>query len=293
MPFDCELHYQSTKVLSPTKIFMIMLTYVCCAIIIVVFIASLVYIKKVKSVDIDKKRNWMEQLPSLMSTLGVVGTFVGITVGLIAFNPSNLDASIPELLQGLKTAFFTSLLGMVGSIWLNRAVSKKLPYEKPESDLKQAVQLIVDTLNDNHASLLSVVQSPTDSADNLKSLSLTLTNIKNDIARIRELMLSVWSIQNDIEQLKGLLTSAAQIRENLEQLQSLRLDTEQIKDDVEELKSIHQDMSATLQSINRAQEKTRAVLMTATASVTAIDNNLEDIKAKLAGTTLPEEIKTL
>ncbi|MDE6670394.1 MAG: hypothetical protein K2K26_12030 [Muribaculaceae bacterium] len=266
-----------------------LLTYICCTIIIIAFLVALFYIRKVRSDDIKRKRNWMEQLPSLISTLGVVGTFVGITAGLIAFNPNNLDASIPELLQGLKTAFFTSLLGMIGSIWLNRVLSKKLSHENPEFDLRQAVQLIVDTLNNNHTSLLSVVKSPVDSEDEIESLYPVVRQIKNDLARIRELMVSVWSIQNDIEQLKGLLTSAAQIKENLEQLQSLRLDTEQVKDDVEEIKGIFQDMLTATQSINRDQEKARAVLMTATASVTVMDNNLEEIKNKLDGIASREE----
>ncbi len=266
-----------------------LLTYICCTIIIIAFLVALFYIRKVRPDDIKRKRNWMEQLPSLMSTLGVVGTFVGITAGLIAFNPNNLDASIPELLQGLKTAFFTSLLGMIGSIWLNRALSKKLSHENPEFDLRQAVQLIVDTLNNNHTSLLSAVKSPVGSEGEVESLYPVVGQIKNDLARIKELMVSIWSIQNDIEQLKGLLTSAAQIKENLEQLQSLRLDTEQVKDDVEEIKGIFQDMLTATQSINRDQEKARAVLMTATASITVMDNNLEEIKNKLDCITSREE----
>ena len=61
-------------------------------------------------------RGFIEMIPSLVSTLGVLGTFAGITMGLYYFDTGNLTSSIPLLLSGLKTAFFTSLAGMVGSL---------------------------------------------------------------------------------------------------------------------------------------------------------------------------------
>ena len=51
--------------------------------------------------------------------------FGGITKGLMAFDTTDLDRSIPDLLDGLKTAFFTSLAGMVGSMILSAFISRK------------------------------------------------------------------------------------------------------------------------------------------------------------------------
>lgn len=70
-------------------------------------------------------RRIIEYFPTLVSTLGVLGTFWGITKGLMAFDTSDLDQSIPGLLDGLKTAFFTSLAGMIGSMFLSFFISKK------------------------------------------------------------------------------------------------------------------------------------------------------------------------
>jgi hypothetical protein len=53
---------------------------------------------------------------TLLTTLGILGTFIGIVVGLLDFDPNDLDKSIPSLLAGLKTAFITSLVGMFFSI---------------------------------------------------------------------------------------------------------------------------------------------------------------------------------
>ncbi len=49
-------------------------------------------------------------------TIGILGTFVGIAWGLWNFQINEIDKSIGGLLSGLKTAFFTSILGMFFSI---------------------------------------------------------------------------------------------------------------------------------------------------------------------------------
>lgn len=50
----------------------------------------------------------------------------GVPIGLLYFDTEDLDASIPILLSGLKTAFFTSLAGMIGSLFLSRQVNSAL-----------------------------------------------------------------------------------------------------------------------------------------------------------------------
>lgn len=60
--------------------------------------------------------------PSIFTTGGIFFTFVGIAEGLYYFDPEKLEASIPALLDGLKTAFIASVVG-VGA-----ALSIKLRY---------------------------------------------------------------------------------------------------------------------------------------------------------------------
>ena len=51
--------------------------------------------------------------------LGLLGTFLGLTLGIQGFDSSNTDKineSIQGLLNGMGTAFLTSLLGMFLSI---------------------------------------------------------------------------------------------------------------------------------------------------------------------------------
>ncbi len=58
--------------------------------------------------------------PRTASIAGVLGTFVGITWGLLNFDssPEAMQNSVTNLLGGMTTAFFTSIIGMGMSLWL-------------------------------------------------------------------------------------------------------------------------------------------------------------------------------
>jgi len=56
---------------------------------------------------------------SQIVSVGVLGTFVGIFIGLQGFNPADIVNSVNEILVGLKTAFFTSIVGMSVSTLLS------------------------------------------------------------------------------------------------------------------------------------------------------------------------------
>ncbi len=102
---------------------------------------------KVNNLLSDNKKE-IESYPAVCSTLGVLGTFYGITVGLMGFDTAHLDQSIPVLLDGLKTAFFTSLLGMVCSMYLQRYVNKlydHLEIEHPNT-AEEAIKKISESV---------------------------------------------------------------------------------------------------------------------------------------------------
>lgn len=126
------------------------ITYLSVAIILVSFFVAWWYIVRQKNKKLLlKKRRWLDQLPSLISTLGVLGTFLGITIGLIYFDTNDLDHSIPKLLSGLKTAFFTSLAGMIGSLILSKVVNTA--FDKNDngvSDINMAAVEICNAVNE-------------------------------------------------------------------------------------------------------------------------------------------------
>lgn len=102
---------------------------------------------KQKEDELLEHRGFIEMIPSLISTLGVLGTFLGITLGLLFFDTSKLSDSIPLLLDGLKTAFFTSLTGMIGSLILSSKINKI--YDKKSggiSDSTEAAEIVVNAV---------------------------------------------------------------------------------------------------------------------------------------------------
>ena len=62
-----------------------------------------------------RKANTLNSAEMALS-VGILGTFSGIFIGLLGFNVDDIQGSIPQLLSGLKLAFTTSIAGMVSSI---------------------------------------------------------------------------------------------------------------------------------------------------------------------------------
>jgi hypothetical protein len=52
-----------------------------------------------------------QHAPATLTAIGVLGTFFGILIGLLAFDVNDISASVPRLLDGMKTAFVTSVVG--------------------------------------------------------------------------------------------------------------------------------------------------------------------------------------
>jgi hypothetical protein len=48
--------------------------------------------------------------PAILTTTGIFATFLGIAIGLSEFDTTNVQASVPSLLAGLKTAFWALTL---------------------------------------------------------------------------------------------------------------------------------------------------------------------------------------
>ena len=55
-------------------------------------------------------------IPSVFTTIGILGTFGGIYLGLRNFDVNDIDNSIPMLLEGMKLAFLTSIVGIILSL---------------------------------------------------------------------------------------------------------------------------------------------------------------------------------
>jgi biopolymer transport protein ExbB/TolQ len=66
----------------------------------------------------DRASDTAENVSGLLTTLGLFGTFWGIAQSLGSFNVNDMDGSVPLLLEGMKLAFWTSILGMFSGMIL-------------------------------------------------------------------------------------------------------------------------------------------------------------------------------
>ena len=54
--------------------------------------------------------------PTILTTTGIFFTFLGVAIGLSDFDTNRVEASVPALLGGLKTAFWASVVGVGGAL---------------------------------------------------------------------------------------------------------------------------------------------------------------------------------
>ena len=96
---------------------------------------------------IFKKRNVVEVLPNVAVSLGILGTFWGICIGLYNFDVHDIDKSIPGLLDGLKTAFVTSIAGIMASIFMRAVYEVKSGFETRKVKYDDPVPILNDISN--------------------------------------------------------------------------------------------------------------------------------------------------
>ena len=186
-------------------------------------VQSTVWILKVKSNGRKSVNNLLyDSIPGVFTSLGVLGTFSGILFGLLGFDASDLDKSIPILLGGMQTAFITSVIGLLCSLVFSR-ISKMVWYSSDDDkgDMSSEIGVlrsILNTLqsdsaqnNENNQSLIQEIKSLTQSIigsgdESLNSQLLKLRSTFRD------------SQDDTIKELRGLSKST---EENLSALKKI------------------------------------------------------------------------
>ncbi|EAK0830717.1 hypothetical protein A0X03_07620 [Campylobacter fetus] len=65
-----------------------------------------------------KTKKLHSQSSSLLITIGITFTFFGIAYGLMRFDANDIERSLPDLINGIKTAFLVSLVGVFSAVVL-------------------------------------------------------------------------------------------------------------------------------------------------------------------------------
>jgi len=150
----------------------------------VVFISGLWFTKK------DEQHDFVHYVPTLLTTMGIFGTFLGIVLGLLDFDQSNIEISIPPLLAGLKTAFITSLVGIFSSLVFKTLST--FSFLKPVLDENTIVyatpEAILQTMNEQVAEIKYLKEDLKESliGDTDKSLISELKTLRREMSRNAE-----------------------------------------------------------------------------------------------------------
>ncbi len=135
-----------------------------------------------------------KDLKSQIVSLGVLGTFLGIFMGLQNFNPDDMKNSIDTILVGLKTAFFTSIVGMGTALILaiiqklSKKESKQVGTEEILAEISQKLDALPTLDNSNNTNeiigeleRLRAIQ--TDTRDEAKRVPFMLNELKETATR--------------------------------------------------------------------------------------------------------------
>ena len=110
---------------------------------------SSIYVKSAKNNFKNVNPIIFDNIPTVFTTIGVFGTFLGISVALFGFDVSDIDSSIPQLLNGLKVAFSSSIIGIFLSWFFQQFLISPIQYELTKEDAEiegDELKLIAKTL---------------------------------------------------------------------------------------------------------------------------------------------------
>ena len=252
-------------------------------------------------VDTVMHRNELNQIPGMLTGLGILGTFIGLSIGLEHFNTgttAQMTQSIEPLMNGIKVAFHTSIFGMVFSLTFNAIYKRKLfEGESAVREFSHAFKKYVlpDTENNGMNQLISLQEEQLAAMDNMyvrtaeelskiidphfdrlgKAVSEFETiMVRNETEAIRQI---VDTFINEMNSSLG--NSFYQLSESVNEQYKSQKETADLMTDL--LKTTGSS-TATLHTINHETERLVTTLNSYTASIQTIQNELQRTLAGLS-----------
>ena len=213
-------------------------------------------------------------LPTILSSLGILGTFMGIAIGLYAFDVNNIDKSVPTLLEGLKLAFVSSIAGIIFTIIKKFELSREEKIEEIEEE-----EFLDESGKENVIPILKEMLARNDYSEKLDELNLKLSG--KDDKSMADLL---GEILSEMNQLKLQADSQNQnTPQNLEgQIQELLSSN---KANNEELKSFIKQLSSSIGIETDAVDNQKQIvsLLQEILSKDDYSKKLDDLSSKLSG----------
>lgn len=122
---------------------------------------------------------------SILTIVGVLGTFIGIFIGLLDFNPEsdNLPGSIGALLNGLKFAFGTSIVGIASALLLKGIISplSQINGNRDRDPEQETINKFVDVLTEALRSVETPRELIAAIKENGETTQKVLRDMRNDL----------------------------------------------------------------------------------------------------------------
>lgn len=234
--------------------------------------------------------------PALMTTIGVLGTFAGVFLGLLDFSVSEIDKSIPPLLEGLKIAFSTSIVGMGAAILLKiYQVVIPLPEDGRSEATPEMIYAVLESIKD------SIEKSASDQQASLLDLRKAITSDSDTslLTQVQKLRTTIQDGQNDL--IKEFRDFAKTMAENnskalIQALEEVIRDfneklTEQFGENFKQLNAAVKDLVEWQDRYRSHVEKLEKNFETALAAIEDTEATLAEIASHTA--TIPPTLEAL
>ena len=252
-------------------------------------------------VDTVMHRNELNQIPGMLTGLGILGTFIGLSIGLQHFNTgttAQMTESIEPLMNGIKVAFHTSIFGLVFSLTFNAIYKRKLyEGECAIDEFSHAFKKYVlpDTENNGMNQLISLQGEQLSAMDRMyervaeelgRIIDPHFERLEKAVAEFETIM-----VRNETEAVRQIVdifikemntslgNSFYQLSESVkEQYESQKQQADLMTD----LLKTTGSNTATLHTINHETERLVATLNSYTASIQTIQDELQKTLSGLA-----------
>lgn len=239
-------------------------------IIIYLIMFGIVFFKVIKynKLDNKEKRNFYI---NLLPILGVIGTFLGICLGLANFNSTEIESSVPQLLQGLKTAFWTSFIGTSWAVFLNIRYSSKDKEENDEEEEVSLLKLQIEELQKLNGNFYNLAEENKKEKDSLYQINKEIL----DGIKANNIMQEQLSQIEDLKAIKQELILLNQKQDTRDEILNKVLDSlNSSKLILEDINSLKEILNTIVENQNTRDEYLNKILDNMNSSKSILENIL-------------------
>ena len=239
-------------------------------IIIYLIMFGIVFFKVIKynKLNNKEKRNFYI---NLLPILGVIGTFLGICLGLANFDSTEIESSVPQLLQGLKTAFWTSFIGTSWAVFLNIRYSSKDKEENDEDEEVSLLKLQIEELQKLNGNFYNLAEENKKEKDSLYQINKEIL----DGIKANNIMQEQLSQIEDLKAIKQELILLNQKQDTRDEILNKVLDSlNSSKLILEDINSLKEILNTTVENQNTRDEYLNKILDNMNSSKFILENIL-------------------